>query len=120
MAFIPLVPVTLNITSNPPYGQAYVSPVVAGPTGTPIDLSAWVSLTAHIVPAAPSPAGASATFGTVTATNAGIITLETSSTDLASTASGTARLQITGKATSGDTTLQLLATGVISVQNPAA
>ena len=120
MAFVPLVPVTLNPVINPPYGQAFVSPVVASPTGTPIDLSAWVSLVASMVPPSPNPTGASSTFGTVTATNAGIITLETASTDLASTPSGTARLQIHGKATSGDTTLQLLATGVITVQNPAA
>jgi len=120
MAFVPLIPVTMNITSNPPYGQAFVAPVVASPSGTPIDLSAWVSLTAHLVPPAPSPTGASTTFGTVTGASTGILTLETSATDFASTASGTARLQITGKATSGDTTLQLLATGVVSIQNPAA
>jgi hypothetical protein len=120
MAFVALVPVTMNPVINPPYGQAFVSPVVASPTGTPIDLSAWVSLVASIVPPAPNPTGASATFGTVTANSGGVITLTTSATDLASAPSGTARLQIHGKATSGDTTLQLLATGVITVQNPAA
>src|SRR5579872_6203687 len=116
MAFTPLVPVTMNITVNPPYGQAFFSPPVVNASGTAIDLSAWVSLTAHLIPPAPAPTGASTTFGTVTGNSSGVLELATSSTDLASTPSGTARLQITGKALSGDTTLQLLATGVVTIQ----
>ena len=120
MAFVPLVPVTLNVVANPPYGQAFISAPVQSASGAAIDLSAWVSLTAHLVPASPNPTGAASTFGAVSGASTGILTLTTSATDLASVASGTARLQITGKATSGDTTLQLLAQGVITVQNPLA
>jgi hypothetical protein len=120
MAFVPLVPPTLNVVANPPYGQAFISSPVQSPSGTPIDLSSWVSLTAHLVPASPNPTGAASTFGVVTGASNGVLTVTTSATDLANVASGTARLQITGKAASGDTTLQLLAQGVITVQNPLA
>jgi hypothetical protein len=118
MAFVPLVPQSMNATILPGAAASYSSSPVLGPTGTAINLSAWVSLLAQIVPAVPNPTGAAASFGTVTANAAGVITLQTSDSDLAAVASGTARLLITGKPTSGDI-VQLLSSGVATIQNYA-
>jgi hypothetical protein len=116
MAFTPLIPVNMNIVISPPDAQAYISPAVLGLTsGTALNLSAWTSLQASIVPPAPSPTGAPVTFGTVTGGATGLLTLETNATDLASVPAGNAQLRITGKPTSGDI-VQLLATGTVTIQ----
>jgi hypothetical protein len=115
MAFTPVVPVTLNIVITQGAGQLFTAPAINSPSGTAVDLSAWVSLAAKIVPPAPTPTGGDATFGTVTGGTGGSLTLETSATDLATVAPGSAQLRIYGKPTSGDS-LQLLATGSVTIQ----
>lgn len=115
MASVPLVPVALSPTVVAGLGQFFVSAPVNSPTGTAINLSAWVSLTAQLEPPANNPTGSSVSFGTVTGSSTGVITLETTPTDLATVPSGSARLYISGKPTSGDT-LQLLSSGVCTVQ----
>lgn len=115
MAFVPLVPVALNPILTQGHGQQFNAPLIQSPAGANIDLSAWVSLVAKIIPTSPNPTGSDASFGTVAAAAGGVLTLTTSPTDLASVAPGSARLVISGKPTSGDTD-QLLASGVITVQ----
>lgn len=116
MAFVPLVPQTLNIAPTQGYAQSFLSSPVVNPAGTAVDLSGWVSLAAKLVPSSPNPTGTDVSFGTVTATNAGVITLTMSAADLASVPIGSAKLLITGKPTGGDAT-QVLATGVCSLLN---
>jgi hypothetical protein len=116
MAFVPLTPVTLNVTMTQGYGQAFNSGIVMGPTGAAINLSAWTDLVATIVDPSVGPASGSATFGTVTAAATGVVTLTVSPTDLATVPSGSAKLILSGKPTSGDT-VQVLTTGVLTL-NP--
>jgi hypothetical protein len=115
MAYVPLVPVSLNATMQQALAQNFQSPVINSPSGSPINLSAWVDLTATINALNPSPNTADATFGTVTGASTGIITLTTSATDLASVPAGSANLIISGKPTSGDS-LQVLCTGVLNLK----
>lgn len=116
MAFVDLVPQSLNVAITQGFAQSFSSAAVLSPTGSPIDLSAWVSLTAKLVPPSPNPTGTDTTFGTVTATNAGIVKLKLAATDLATIATGSAKLLITGKPTALDDA-QVLSTGVASILN---
>jgi hypothetical protein len=119
MAFEALTPGTMNLTMIPGIPVAIQSAVINSLTGTPMNFSSWFSFAAEIAPPSPSPTGANTTFGTVTGSSGGQLTLQTSGTDLENAASGTARLIITGKAATGDTA-QLLATGTVTIINPAA
>lgn len=115
MAFTPLVPGTLNVTIYPTLAQSYQSPVINNAGGTPINFSAWTSLVATIQDPSPGPNSAAVTFGTVTGAAGGLITLQTSATDLDTVPSGSGRLVITGKPTSGDI-VQLILTGTATIQ----
>lgn len=115
MAFKPLVPGVLNPQITIGAGQAYQSTAVKDFSGSAVDLSAYVGLAAKLVPISPNPNTADVSIGTVTADANGIVTLETSPTDLATAAAGAARLVIVGKPGSGDT-LQVLAQGTATVQ----
>jgi len=115
MAFTPLVPVTLNPTIIQTLPQAWVTPVVNSLTGTPINFSGWFSFEAFLGPTNATPNTADVTFGTVTGASTGILTLETSATDLENATPGTAYLRIVGKTLTGDAN-QLLATGVVNLQ----
>jgi hypothetical protein len=117
MAFVPLVPQTLNITCQKTSAASFNSAPVLGPTGSAISGSAWVSLLAQLVPASPNPTGAPLSFGTVTFSALGVLTLQQNDTDFATIEPGTAKLVITGKPTSGDI-IQTLATGVATINNP--
>ena len=117
MAFVPLVPGTFNATFQKTMAASFALSVINGPTGTPIDFSAWTSLTATISPPAPVPYGTSVNFGTVTGATGGKITLQTNDTDFASIEPGSARLTITGKPTSGDI-VQIIAVGAATIQAP--
>jgi|ERR1700754_1637910 len=114
MALVPLVPGTINAVITIGNAQQYQSSIINSLAGTPVDLSAWVSLTAKLSPAVPSPTGSEATFGTVTGATGGVLKLTVAAADLASTSPGSARLIISGKPTSGDD-IQLLSTGVATV-----
>jgi hypothetical protein len=71
-------------------------------------------MTAKLVPASPNPTGGDVTFGAVSGSNLGVVTLQQSATDLASAQPGTARLVITGQPLTGDPQ-QLVATGVVTL-----
>lgn len=114
MAFTALVPTTVNPTITKGAAQSFASPIVNTPGGSPVNLSAWVSLAAKLVPPTPNPTGADVTFGTVTAASTGIVTLTTAAADLSTAEPGTARLLITGKPTSGDDP-QILVSGVATI-----
>lgn len=114
MAFVPLVPGTLNPTCTQGAKQVFTSAPILGPTGTAIDFSAWSAMSAKLVPPSPSPTGADVTFGTVTGNNAGVVTLTQSATDLASASPGSAKLLITGIPVALDP-VQLVATGVLQL-----
>lgn len=117
MAFVPLIPAALSPTITKGLAQQYQSAPIVGFTGTAIDLSAWVTLTAKAVPASQSPVGTDVTFGTVTATNAGVVKLTVAASDLSTVETGTAKLLVYGKPTSGDD-YQLLASGALTL-NPS-
>lgn len=114
MAFVPLVPASLNPVMTQALDQAFASSAVANFAGGVIDLSAWVSLTAKIVAVTPNPNTADAAFGTVTASAAGIITLKTGPTDLATVPTGSANLIISGKPTAGDDA-QIICRGTLTL-----
>lgn len=116
MAQVNLTPASINASITQAAGQFFTSTTVTNPAGVAIDLSAYTSLTAKAVATVPNPVTADVTFGTVTASALGIITLQTSITDLATKPAGTAKLIITGKPTAGDDA-QLLASGTLTV-NP--
>jgi hypothetical protein len=114
MAFVGLTPQTLNPTFAKGLDQQYNTAPVLNLAGIAVDLSAWVSLTAKLVPPTPSPTGADAAFGTVTAASTGVVSLKSGASDFASSEPGTARLIISGKPTSGDDA-QILCTGTITI-----
>lgn len=114
MAFVALVPVTLNMSVTQGLGQEFIAPIVNSPTGTAIDLSAWVSLTCDAIPIAPGPVQAPVAFGTVAGAAGGALSVQTGASDLSSGTPGTAKLVIKGKPTSGDA-YQVLATGILTL-----
>lgn len=114
MAFKQLVAAVFNISMTQAVAQAFQSPPVVDFSNTAVDLSAWVSLTAKLIAPAPVPYQTEQTFGTVTGASNGVITVTTSTTDLASVPPGTGKLIITGKPTSGDS-VQLIAVGSITL-----
>lgn len=114
MAFQQLSPATLNATIYQAAAAAYASTVVNSLAGTAENLSAWVSLVATLTPLNPGPNTAAVTFGTVTASAAGVVTLQTADTDLIDVQPGSANLVITGKPTSGDI-VQILCTGIVTL-----
>jgi hypothetical protein len=117
MAFVPLVPQTMNVTCQKTSAASFNSSPVLGPTGSAINGSAWVSLVATLVPASPNPAGTTLAFGTLTFSSLGVLTLQQDDSDFASIEPGSAKIVLTGKPTSGDI-VQTLATGVITINNP--
>jgi hypothetical protein len=116
MAFTAVVPATMNVNITQTLAQAFQSTPVVNFAAAVVDLSAWVSLVAQLAPPTPNPTGAPVSFGTVTANSSGVITLQTSATDLDTVAAGSARLIITGKPTSGDIA-QVICTGTAQVQS---
>jgi len=114
MAFTDATPVTLNITCAQGLAQSFKSTAVRDSANAVVDLSAWTNLTAKAVPLSPGPASSDNTFGTVTASALGIITVTTAVADFAVDEIGSAKLIITGKPTSGDEA-QLLASGALTV-----
>lgn len=110
MAFVELVPATINASIRRGAAQAFKSGVVANFSGAAINLSAYTSLTAKLVAQSPNPCTSDVTFGTVTGGADGVLTLATDAADLASSPDGTAQLVIIGKPTSGDD-FQILASG---------
>lgn len=114
MAFKPLTPATLNITVTKGNGQEWQTGVINGLDGNPVDFSSWDTMQAAAVPAVSGPNAADVSFGTVTGTNAGIVSLVAAAADFATSDPGTARLVISGKVTSGDA-LQLVASGVLTL-----
>lgn len=115
MAFTPVIPTSMSVTMSQGLRQEFVSGIVTNMSGAPQDLSAWTSLTATIVANQPGPNTADATFGTVTASAGGVLTLITAAADLASVTPGTATLVISGKPTSGDDA-QILSRGTFNLQ----
>lgn len=114
MAFVALIPVTLNITVYKGLDQQWQAPLVQTLALANVDLSAWTSLTAKAVAPAAGPNTADVTFGTVTGATGGVLNLKTGPTDFASSETGTARLVISGKPTSTDDA-QVLCTGTITL-----
>jgi len=114
VAFTPIVPGTINVQAVQALAQEFQSTAVNNFSGSPVDLSAWTSLTAKIQALNPSPNTSDVTFGTVTANSSGIVTLLVDSTDLATVPVGSANLIISGKPTSGDHA-QTLATGILTL-----
>lgn len=115
MAFVGLVPQTLNVAIRQGLDQEFQSNPVLNLAGTAVNLSAWTSLTATLCPPSPVPYGTNANFGTVTGGSTGVISLQTAATDLASVPPGSGTLIIKGKPTSGDE-YQVLATGTLTIQ----
>ena len=114
MAFTPVVPGTFNVSMFQGLAQLFTAPALLNAAGSAINLSAWTSLTAIASAAVAGPNTADVTFGTVVGGAAGLLTLQTSASDLAAVESGTARLIITGKPTSGDAA-QILYSGSLTV-----
>jgi len=114
MAFSPVAPVTANMQMTQAKIQRFIFGPVLDLTGSPVDFSGWDSFVANAVPPVPALTGASSTFATVTGDASGFLTLTTGASDLASKPPGSARLVISGKPTSGDTS-QLLASGALTV-----
>ena len=117
MAFLPVIPATLNVTLTQALAQAFNSSVVNSPAGAAVNLSAFSSISAKAVPITPGPTAAAVAFGTVVGSSTGILTLTTSVTDLASVPTGAAKLIIEGVNVAGDPA-QILATGALQV-NPS-
>jgi len=115
MSFIPLVPGNLNLTMRQGLEQQVTSAAILNAGGTAIDFSAWFSMSAKMVPPTPVPYGSDTTFGTVTGSSLGVVTLLVSATDLASVPPGSATLIIEGKSLTGDS-LQLVASGTLTIQ----
>ena len=116
MAEVALVPGTINASMRRGAYQQFRSTAIVGPTGTAIDLSGWFSLSAKLVAQAPSPNTADVSFGTVTGSAAGVLTLTQAEADLASAPAGTAQLVIVGVNVDGDDE-QLLASGAAQLSN---
>lgn len=114
MAFVPLVPGTINANMRQAAAAAFTSSKIVDASGAAVDMSAWNTYTAKAVAASPNPNTADVTFGTVTGDSNGFLTLTTSATDLASVPLGTANLVILGKKASGDA-YQLLAQGSLQL-----
>ena len=110
MATVPLVPGTINATIRRGAQQTFKSSAVVDFAAAAVDLSAWASFTAKLIPTSPSPTGAAVTFGTVTGDANGICTLVYDASDLATNPPGTANLIIEGVHVGGDDA-QLLASG---------
>ena len=118
MAFVPLVPVTMNVAMQMGNTQEFQSPVVNSLAGSPINLSAWTDLNAYAIPLSPGPVNAPVAIGAVTAASSGIVTLITAVADPTGGAPGTCRLVISGKPTGGDA-LQTLCVGTLTVSQGA-
>jgi len=114
MAFVQVVPVTLNITLSKGAAQAFQTGNVKNFAAANVNLSAWTALTATIIPALENPASADSTFGTVSADANGIVTITVAAADFATKGVGTCRYQVTGKPTAPDDA-QLLASGLLTV-----
>jgi len=117
MAFVPLIPVTLNLSIFQGLEQINQAPLIQSPTLTNIDLSAWTSLTATAIPVAAGPCTQDVDFGTVSGAAAGVLKVTALNSDFSGSATGTAKLVIKGKPTSGDE-FQILASGTFTL-NPA-
>lgn len=115
MANVNLVPVTFNPTIQTGLAQFFTSSAVQTPAGAAVDLSAWNSLSAKLAPQTPNPTGSDVSFGTVTGSNTGILTLELSATDLATAPAGTAKIIIEGVHVALDDP-QVLAVGIATLQ----
>lgn len=114
MAFTPVVPVSLNIQVTQGLAQEFIAPVVNNPSGSPVDLSAWVSMAAAVIPLTPAVNQTALTIGTVTGGTGGALSLQTGASDFSTSAPGSARIVISGKPTSGDAA-QVLATGIVTL-----
>lgn len=114
MAFVPLIPVTMNQTIFQGLEQINQAPLIQSPTLTNIDLSAWDSLTATAVPVAAGPCTQNVDYGTVTGAAAGVLKITTGTADFSGATPGACRLVVKGKPTSGDD-FQVLATGVLTL-----
>jgi hypothetical protein len=105
------IPVTLNVSAYTSVQQAFTAPVIMDSlTGSPVDLSTFISLTSYLVPNAPSPTATDATVGSTIGDNAGIVTLKTLATTFNGVSPGSAKLVIRGVGPAGGDAL-LLATG---------
>lgn len=114
MAFVPLTPVTANLSMTQTKAQKFKYGPVLDLDLAPVDFSGWDSFQAQAVPPTPALTGSSSTFGTVDGDASGFITVEISDSDLATKPAGTARLVISGKPTSGDD-FQIIAAGALTV-----
>lgn len=114
MAFVPVVPVSLNMTIQQGQSQQFIFPPINDPSGSPVDLSSWSSIKCTAVPASPTPVGADVDFGTSSGASNGVITTDTTSSDFSGKQAGIAKLLLQGKATSGDP-YQYLGTGVVTI-----
>lgn len=116
MAFVPLVPVAMNITPTKGLKQNFQSVNVKDPSGTNIDLSAWNSIVAIAAPSVPGVNTSDVSFGTCSGDSAGVITLDIADTDFGSSSPGQAILVVKGKQSSGDA-YQILARGSLTLQS---
>jgi hypothetical protein len=116
MAAVSLVPGTLNASIQQGLYQVFTSAPIVNAAGAAINLSGWSALTAKLSPPQAVPYGTDVTFGTVTGSSLGVITLTVSATDLASIPSGTAKLLIEGINVALDPS-QLIASGSLSLLN---
>lgn len=115
MAFVPLVPGSINVTHRKGTAQQYRSSAVVDFAGAAIDLSAYDGLAAKLVPLSPGPNTSEIAIGTVTGTAAGLCLLTLADTDLANANPGSAQIVITGAPVNGDDA-QLLASGTFQLQ----
>ena len=113
MANTPIVPQNFSVVINQGLAQTFKSQPVLDFSSAPVDLSTWGTLVAKAIPAAPGLNTADVSFGTVTADSAGIITLNTSITDLAGLAAGSSRLVIHGTPSGG--TAQIMSSGTLTL-----
>jgi len=111
------VPGSMNITAYQNAAQSFLSsPVLDAITGSPVDFTSYTGLTAAMSPLAPNPCTADVSIGSVSGTNAGVLTLALAANALNSYSPGAARLLVRGTPASGGGA-QLLIAGTITV-NP--
>lgn len=114
MAYTNLVPISFSPTVTPGAAANFSLGKITSNGTTGINLSAWVSLTAKLIPPTSVPYGTDVAFGTVSGDSSGNLSLVQAAADLAGIVAGTGRFIVTGKPTSGDDA-QLLCSGTITV-----
>lgn len=114
MAYVPLVPGQMTATVVDGALQDFKSSAVRDFAGEVVDLSAWDSLDAYLMPSSPNPSGTNGTaIGSCVGDANGIVTL-TAGND-SGRPLGTARLIILGKNASGDANKQLVVSGSVTI-----